>query len=840
MTQVPESTYRIQFHANFTFHDAVKIVPYLAALGITHLYASPCLRARAGSTHGYDVTDYNQLNPELGGEEGSASLVACLRQHNMGLILDTVPNHMGVNTNENAWWNDVLENGRGSRHAHFFDIAWDLSHRPHLQGKLLLPILGDHYGRVLESGQLKLLREDGRFALAYYQRRLPVSTESIQKMSRRVVDGGDELASQISANPDLLHELVSLQHYRLAYWRTASDEINYRRFFDVNDLAAMQMERKDVFDATHRLTLKLVHEGAVAGLRIDHPDGLFDPQQYFDRLKSAGVNYVLAEKILAADEPLCRNWAVAGTTGYDALNVINGLFIDQRNAEAFSRLYQRFTGDAFSFPQTARECKLLVLKTLMASELNMLAHMLDRIAQSHRDSQDFTLASLTEALRQLIASFPVYRTYITGDGASARDAQVIDQAIADALECNPELEPSTFEFMRAVLLLQWPAERQQMLRFAGKFQQLTSPVAAKGVEDTALYRYTRLLSLNEVGSDPGIFGTSPARAHEYFSQRQRLWPEAMTTLSTHDTKCSEDVRARLNVLSELPDQWSFHLEQWMRLCDGCGVEQSDLYTLLQAIVGVWPPDDKVDEQLRDRLKNYMVKAMREAKVRSTWTHPNESYESSVADLIDSVLISGEFTRYILPFIHRVARLGVINSLSQTVLKFTASGVADTYQGTELWDFSLVDPDNRRPVDYALRERLLQEAQVFSPSMRDCWQDGRVKLFLTTRLLHLRRSVPGLFTRGEYEPVRVNGRLANHVFAFTRSSDNRTALVAVCRLPASLAEDSWPIGEAVWRDTTLDISLDGDRLEDIFTGKHPGSLKITDVFSDLPVTVLLSS
>ena len=395
--QYPESTYRVQFHAGFSFADAARIVPYLKELGITHLYASPYLRARAGSTHGYDVIDHNQFNPQLGGEAGFRELVSALKANGIEQILDTVPNHMGVGTSDNAWWNDVLEHGRESKYAEYFDIAWELSPRPYLHGRVLLPILGDHYGKVLESGQIRLVSGNGRFYLAYYDRCLPVSRASIERISKRLSGPANELAEQISANPDLLHELISDQHYRIAYWRTAADEINYRRFFDINDLAALQIERREVFDAAHELTLKLVHEGEVAGLRIDHPDGLYDPQEYFQRLRDAGVKYILAEKILGAAEPLPQNWAIDGTSGYDALNIINGLFVDSRNGLAFSALYRRHTANTGTFEEIAYAGKLLVLRASMASELNMLTQLLDRIAQGSRDSQDFTFASLLKA-----------------------------------------------------------------------------------------------------------------------------------------------------------------------------------------------------------------------------------------------------------------------------------------------------------------------------------------------------------------------------------------------------------------------------------------------------------
>jgi (1->4)-alpha-D-glucan 1-alpha-D-glucosylmutase len=831
---LPESTYRLQFHRGFTFRDATEIVPYLAKLGVTHVYASPYLKARPGSTHGYDVIDHCSLNPELGSEADYRAWVDAMREHGMSHILDIVPNHVGINTPENKWWNDVLEHGRSSKYADYFDIAWRGSSRLELHDKVLLPVLGAMYGDVLDRGELKLVREDGKLFVRYYDHRFPIDPQTAPSDEKKLTT-------------DELHDLLERQHYRLAYWRTAGDEINYRRFFDINDLAALNMQRQDVFDATHRFILQLVAEGTVTGLRVDHPDGLLDPRQYFQRLQERhpGV-YVVVEKILAFGEPLPSDWPVHGTSGYDFLNMVNGLFVDPSSEAAFTELYEQWNDQPFE--EIVYQSKRLILETSLSGELHMLARQLDRIAQHDTHTRDFTFNGLLVALREMIACFPVYRSYISAAGMSESDEKHIEQAMREAARRNPRIEPTVFEFVRNTLLRipRGPeAEPDDALRFAGKFQQLTAPVTAKGVEDTAFYLYNRFISLNEVGGDPSHFGVSPEQLHAHFRDRQQHWPYALSTLSTHDTKRSEDVRARLNVLSEIPGEWRDAVLRWMQLNDrhrddvegSKAPDRNDEYLLYQTLVGAWG-----GEHLLNRVQAYMTKAMREAKARTNWTDPNQAYEAAVMQFAGRILdeqSGAEFLREFVPFQQRVARHGVINSLAQTLLRLAAPGVPDTYQGTDVLDFSLVDPDNRRPVDYARRQKLL-DGLYFRNDDPD-----RMKLLVTTSALRARRDRPGLFSAGEYLPVHVNGIRAEQVFAFARQNAGSFALVVVPRFVTRLADaTTLPIGLDVWQGTQLQLPtpFPKEPLVNAFTGERvdPAMREVGSILSQFPVALLLSS
>ena len=908
LRRLPESTYRVQFHKGFTFRDAATIAPYLAELGVTHLYASPYLKAVPGSTHGYDVIDHNRLNPELGTDEDYAVFLEALHANGLTHILDTVPNHVGVATSENAWWNDVLENGRGSHYANYFDIAWRGSPRPNLYDKVLLPLLGGLYCDVLERGELRLVREDGKVWVRYYDRRFPIDPKTLEG-----IDDVDALNGTVGdpRSFDRLDELLNRQHYRLDYWRVAPDEINYRRFFDVNELAALAMERQEVFEAAHALTLRLLGEGKVAGLRIDHPDGLYDPRAYFDRLQGhflltcaraafdadpamKGHNwealrpalldrinnplrdtsrndlplYVIAEKILAIDEPLPERWVCHGTSGYDFLVMANGLFVDGANEKAFTRIYQEFTLETEPFEELAYEKKRLILRISLASELHMLACRLDGLAQKHRGWRDFTLSGLVDALREVIACFPVYRTYVSeSDGVSDVDRQRIEAAVGEAIRRNPRTEPAVFHFVRDVLLQRHPEtfgeeQRAEQLAFAGKFQQLTSPATAKGIEDTAFYVYNRLVSLNEVGGEPGRFGIEPEALHRYLAERKRLWPYALSAMSTHDTKRSEDVRARLNVLSEIPEEWAHHVRRWgevnarfrAEVKGAMAPHPNDEYLIYQTLVGAWPLEPAAEEieAFIGRVQAYMRKAMREAKVRSSWTDPDEAYESAVLDFVAKVAGDQAFLSDFRPFQSRVCGLGLVNSLSQTLLRLTAPGVPDTYQGCELWDFSLVDPDNRRPVDYAGRGRMLNQigrniaaaGEDRGPLVADllrCMPDGRVKLYLTREALRLRREMPGLFTAGEYVPIVADGARGANVFAFERRLGNLRAIVAVPRLIARLLgrERDLPLGQDAWLDTRLPIA---GRFLNVFTGESQtagGSFPAAQLLAAFPVALLVA-
>lgn len=927
---IPRATYRLQLNASFTFRDAAALVPYLAELGISHIYCSPYFRARPGSTHGYDIVDHNAFNPEIGAAEDFEHLVATLREHGLGQILDMVPNHVGIMGADNAWWLDVLENGQASIYAPFFDIDWQPAN-PVLRGKVLTPVLGDPYGVVLERGELELRfeRETGSFAVWYHQHRFPLnprtypavleralqvvssaeleslcaafrhlptrddlSPERITERNRdkefhkrrlaalceadhEVCEAVEAAVRALRGSPgdpssfDALHELLERQPYRLAYWRVASDDINYRRFFDVNDLAALRMDNEAVFEATHRLVLDLLAEGKVDGLRIDHPDGLYDPAQYFSRLQErvaamAGATlpaalpendrrelplYLVVEKITAGFERLPTSWPVHGTTGYRFANMVNGLLVDASAKSRMERIYRSFTGTASAWSEVVYEAKRHILDTSLAAELNVLANQLVRIAQSDRRTRDFTLNSLREALAEVIACFPVYRTYVA-EGVSADDRRYIEWAISSARRRRPATDPAIFDFVRAVLMLEVPAGNETVpdavRSFAMKFQQVTAPVTAKGVEDTALYRFNRLVSLNEVGGEPDSFGVSVSAFHADAQHRARQWPHELLATSTHDTKRSEDVRARIDVLSEMPGEWRAMVERWHRMnrsrrreVDGRPAPSADdEYLLYQTLVGSWPLEELDEPALAaytERIEAYMIKAAREAKRRTSWSSTNAEYEDALRQFIRAALEPREGNLFLAEMIaarRRIARFGLYNGLSQTLCKLTAPGVPDIYQGNELWDFSLVDPDNRRPVDYDRRRTLLAGIRSLSAaagkdlagqvrSLTDSLEDGRGKLYLTWRCLQLRRARSALFDEGDYLPLRTTGERSAHLCAFARRRQHELVVVLVPRLYARLLGDREepPLGRAVWGDTSIELPrrVSTQALENVLDG-----------------------
>jgi (1->4)-alpha-D-glucan 1-alpha-D-glucosylmutase len=948
--RIPSAAYRLQFNRGFTFRKARELVPYLHALGISDCYASPVLQARAGSSHGYDICDHSRLSPDLGGEEDFEAFAATLRAHDMGLILDAVPNHMGIGDPANAWWMDVLENGPGSPYAAFFDIDWHPVN-PHLENKVLLPLLEDQYGHVLEAGKITLAFSEGAFSLWYDQTQLPVAPCTYPAILERpltvlaeVLGEGHEhlrelrsvltalryfpsrtdlapdkvterhrekevvkrrLAILCGASPpvraaleesvrdfngtvgdprsfDLLHALIEQQAYRLAYWRVAGEEINYRRFFDINELAAIRMELPEVFRATHRVLLQLLAEGKATGLRIDHPDGLRDPAAYFRQLQEHYCDaakrprgetvaallgpspidpslprplalYVVAEKILSPGEMLPANWAVDGTTGYDFLNAVNGLFVDADNREVFDRIYQSFIGTSPDYYQLVSSAKKMTMLVSMASEINALAHQLDRIAEGNRRCRDFTLNSLTFALREVIACLPVYRTYITGpEAVAAQDRLVVETAVEEAKRRNPRTAEAIFDFVREAVLLtgvqDFPeVDRLRLVEWALKFQQLTGPIMAKSVEDTVFYTYNRLVSLNEVGGSPEQYGVSVAAFHRQNAERLERWPHALLTTSTHDTKRGEDVRARLNALSELAREWQAALVRWGRLNspkkavveDQPAPDRNDEYLLYQTLLGAWPAEPLDGELLaafRGRIADYMLKATKEAKVHTSWVNPNDEYDAAVQQFVARLLPDTDtdpFLPDLLGLQERVAFFGYFNSLAQLLLKLTCPGVPDIYQGTELWDFSLVDPDNRRAVDYPRRRECLKELQAriaraghdLTPLTDDLLghiPDGWIKAFVLYQTLRLRRAHEDLFARGDYLPLEAAGLRRDHVYAFGRCLEDEVIIIVVPRLVVRLAGGSEqpPMGSDVWGTTQLLLpSRLADRsYQNIFTGE----------------------
>ncbi len=955
--QSPVSMYRLQFNRDFTFRHATQLVPYLAALGVTHCYASPYLRARPGSMHGYDIIDHNSINPEIGTQAEYDEFVAELHRHGLGQVLDIVPNHMGVMGADNHWWLDVLENGEASTYAEFFDIDWDPI-KDELQGKVLVPILGDQYGNVLEQGELKLVfdAERGEFSIYYHQHRFPINPreyprilrfhisdlettlgathddvlelqsiatafghlpsrehitpekaaernreKEVQKRrlaalcgrSQPVCDYLHNTVQVLNGTPgdarsfDALHELIKAQAYRLAQWRVAADDINYRRFFDINDLAAVRTENPAVFRATHRFILELLGEGKVNGLRIDHPDGLYDPAKYFHELQqglgdhngSSRPLYVVAEKILTGNERLRKEWPIYGTTGYEFANLVNGLFVDHSAAARMERIYRSFTGRTEDLEDLVYDCKRLILKVALASELNVLANALSRIALANRHTCDFTVNSLRSALSEIISTFPVYRTYISSEQVSPEDRRYIEQGVSSGAKRSNLPDPTVFDFIRRVLLIESNGEeprwyRNAFVRFTMKFQQVTSAVMAKGLEDTAFYRYNRLISLNEVGGDPTVFGVSVDAFHRANQLRMRCWPHSVLATSTHDSKRSEDVRARINVLSEMPAQWRASLRRWRdwnrskkKNVDGLSApDRNDEYLLYQTLVGAWPgtvldPGDW--ETFVHRIQQYMFKAMREAKEHSSWANPNSLYENAVDEFIRAILDRKPKNRFLHNFEEfqaRVARIGLFNSLSQTLLKLTAPGVPDIYQGNELWNFSLVDPDNRRPVDYGYRQQLLQELQKLDSEpeceagcrarvLANSLPDGRAKLFLISKTLNFRRQHAIFFQSARYLALEAQGAAAHHLCAFAREGESALVVVAVPRLCATLLGDKRqsPMESEVWGDTMLEIPrASSDRpYRNILTGEtvhcqvdgNAAVIAASDLFKNFPVALL---
>jgi (1->4)-alpha-D-glucan 1-alpha-D-glucosylmutase len=1088
------STYRLQFNSHFTFRDAAAIVPYLHALGVTHVYASPYLMAQPGSPHGYDVCRHDVLNPEIGTPEDYATFVATLREHGLGQILDVVPNHMAASS-FNPWWMDVLENGPSSPFAHYFDIDW----RPvkdELAGKVLLPILGEQYGNVLEAGQLRLASADGAFSLHYFSHLLPIGPktslailnhrldelkatlgeasdafveyqsiltavqhlppastraheemverqrekEVIRRRLRKLLADVPQVAAFIEQNVndfngqvgdphsfDRLDELLQAQIYRLCHWRTASDEVNYRRFFDVNGLAAICVESADVFERSHRLVMQLLARGDVDGLRIDHIDGLLDPVRYLWRLqwsylaelawlvftKRQGVAepslseppmlaiaasdasrplpaysahgptplqptsqvagsigsvvmeqaaeeqqqasialdpaaappgwselrravlrilcdrlrlpfpdralleidgspirsereatnavpaeddvyrrlapnpaelplYVVVEKILGPDEPLPDAWPVAGTSGYDFLQLANGLLVDPQGFREITRCYERFVGEKVTFKEVMYRCKVLILRFSMSSELQMLAHRLNYISEHHRRARDFTLNMLRLALRETLASFPVYRTYAGPAGVSERDRRFVNQAIARAKRRSPAADTALFDFLRGILLLEHPEglsddDRHARELFAGRFQQVTSPVMAKGVEDTAFYLYCPLASVNEVGSHPDVAPVSVESFHQENEQRLRMFPTTMLATSTHDTKRSEDMRARMNVLAEIPHLWRKTCNNWLRLNRRWGGEvdglpapsRGDEYLFYETLVGFWPawgPDGAERADLVARLQAYMEKATHEAKTRTSWVNPNAAYDGALREFIANVLRRKKDNRFLTHFeqFHEsVLDWGLYTALSQVALKILSPGVPDIYQGQEFWDFSLVDPDNRRPVDYAIRRQALAELQAavsqgpashrdLAARLANSPRDPRLKQYVTWRLLELRHDAPQLFSQGRYVPLAVTGSAARHVCAFAwQPADGgpaeRQVVAIIPRLLAQLAtSDSEltgprPLWQAdTWGDTRVDFATQGGEFHNLFSGSElpPGpSIAVGPLLAEFPIAVL---
>lgn len=980
--RIPVATYRLQFNNQLTFRSVSRIISYLHDLGVTDIYASPYFKAKTGSLHGYDIVDHTALNPEIGTEEDYAAMIAELRSRGMGQVLDIVPNHMCVESADNLWWMDVLENGPSSPFASFFDIDWTPV-KKELRNKVLIPVLGDQYGNALENRELTLALEEGAFFVSYYDHRFPLrpatyafimehrqeelrdvlsadhpdyaeylsiitalghlppytetdparieerrrEKEVVKRRLHVLVTRSAAVCAHITENIrlfngtrgdprsfDLLDDLMNQQIYRLSHWRVATEEINYRRFFDVNSLGAIRTELPDVFAAAHSLVFRLIREGSVTGLRVDHPDGLYDPVEYFHRLQrgcfvqrqlgkpdagpaAEGLEqdfaaryeealradpaykpfYIVGEKILTRSERMPEDWPIFSTTGYVFANSVNGIFIDGQQAKVFDTLYEKFIKARMSVQDVVSEKKILVMLVSMSSEVNTLGHILNDLSEKNRHTRDFTLNSLRSAIIEVIAAFPVYRTYVNTMSVNDRDRQVVELAVSRAKRKNPALSGSIFDFLKDVLLLRFPREfsdenKSGWLDFVMRFQQITGTVMAKGVEDTAFYVYNRLVSLNEVGGMPERFGTPLETFHGQNLERMKCWPHALITTATHDTKRGEDVRARLNVLSEIPREWSEHVRAWGRMnrkvksaAEGAEAPgRNEEYLLYQTLIGAWPvetPDDKVHDAFVLRIKEYMLKASREAKVNTSWINPNAAYEAGLLAFIDAVTrrsAGNHFLLDFLPFQQMISHYGMFNSLSQTLLKICSPGVPDFYQGTELWDFSLVDPDNRRSVDFDRRTAALADLARKATEMTGvqlAWElmmqkdDGRIKLFMTSRALRFRREKRGVFEKGEYLPISAEGAKSNHVCAFARKTSDALVIAAAPRLLTQViaGPGALPVGSGVWEDTRLPVpwAQPGAQFANAFTGEvvtvkgrnGPPHIELSDAFASFPVALL---
>jgi len=915
---IPRATYRLQFNKAFGFDDAAALAPYLAALGVSHVYASPYLRARPGSTHGYDIVSHIELNPELGTVEAYARMVAAFKSHGLGQILDFVPNHMGVGGADNPWWLDVLEWGPDSQFAGWFDIDWETD-REYLRQKLLVPFLGDQYGAVLESGGLKLAFDaaEGAFSIwAYDTHKLPIcplhygrilgdTHAELERLSdafahlsafrphiqRRADDLKAELAVHAANDPKLalaietaldhfngtsgdigtwmrLDALIKDQFWRAAHFRVAADDINYRRFFNINDLAGIRIELPELFDHAHSLVFQLLEDGVLDGLRLDHIDGLLDPKTYCLRLreKAPRLSYLVVEKILAPHEALRADWNVDGTTGYEFTNLLTRLMIDPAGEDVLTRFYAEFTGQTASFGEITRECKLGVMKNEMVSELNVLARDAGRVARSNPRTADFTDNVLRRALEMIIACFPVYRTYVNGSAISDADRRDIDWAFAHARRCDTALDPSVFDFLYGLLTCDLIAEprsgfsRASVMRMAMRAQQYSGPVMAKGVEDTAFYRYNRLLALNEVGGQPDQFSIAPAAFHYANAERAKRTPCAMLSTSTHDTKRGEDARVRLAVLSECAEEWTQRVTAWSRILragssgspQDTPPDRNDEYAFYQHLLGAWPmelstgtvPEAAGLDAFRLRIESVMVKAMREAKVHTTWAAPNSVYEEAVLAFIRHALDvsrTNPFLESFVSFQARIAWLGMHNSLVQTVLKLTVPGTPDIYQGAELWDLSLVDPDNRRPADFLARHIMLAagDKQTLDRHAIDqlmvSWQDGGIKLRLIETLLKLRAVTPDLFRDSSYIALSPSGPAADRIYPFARQHGTMWLVVAVTLFPAradqTFADSSVALPDGIVNTMWRNI-LDGSEIS-----VSEGLLAASELFATLPVAVL---
>ena len=879
MASTISSSYRLQLHSEFTFDDAIKVAGYLKDLGVSHVYSSPYLQSAKGSRHGYDVVDHQGVNDEIGGEDGHARFCASLGELGLGQMLDIVPNHMATGPENKYWW-DVLENGPSSRYATWFDIDWN-SAEVKLQNKVLIPVLGDQYGRVLSAGQLSIEYDGEQFRARYMDHGFPLSprslaiplsmaaetihapilgfiADSLARLPLPEADQDEMLAARhrdktvlydllkrfgaenpgaseaiasaverLNRDYDALDYLLNLQNYRLAYWRTADQELGYRRFFDVNTLIGLRVERLHVFNATHVRILEWLRNGVIDGVRVDHPDGLRDPEEYFRRLRSSAPDaWIFAEKILEPGEHLRAEWPIDGTTGYDFLNVCNGLLVHPEGLKEITEIYGKFTAESEDFGSLVHTRKIAVEQEALGSDVNRLAQLFVEICENSRDRRDYTRAEIRRSIREVAAAFRTYRTYVapSRDEVTEDDLVEIDHAISVAKTSRNDIDAGLYDFIGDVLSLR--ARGKTESEFLQRFQQFTSPVMAKGVEDTVFYCFNRMIGLNEVGGAPDRNGVTLDEFHAHCAMMLAQHPQTMNTLSTHDTKRADDVRARLAVLTEIPGPWRAALRRWTRMNrpfkTGDFPDANTEFFLYQTLLGAWPISS-------ERMTAYMEKAVREAKTHTSWTQQNKEFEDALRSFIERILDSAPFLSELDAFVAQIVLPGRINSLTQTLIKCTAPGVPDTYQGSELWDLRLVDPDNRGPVDYEVRQSMLAELKAGIPvdEIMKRMDSGMPKLWLLYQALHLRREQPQCFDRNAaYSPLAADGPRKDHMIAYLRGE--AVAVVAPrwsARLGGNAASTSIDLPSGRWAHLLTGEFFDG------------GRVRVQNLFRSFPVALL---
>lgn len=928
--KIPRSIYRLQLNSNFTFKNAEDVIPYLYELGISDVYASPIFKTKKGSLHGYDVADPLKLNPEIGTRAEFEKLIQTCSLYGLGWIQDIVPNHMAFDS-RNTLLMDLLENGPDVLPLHYFDIEWNHPYES-IRGKLLAPLLGDVYSNCLEQGEIKLIYDKDGFSLYYYDHRFPLKIETyttvlnygLQKLHNKLgekhagiiklmgvlyaiknlpaahemevrkaqvsftkailwelytndpeiklfIDDNISEFNGVKGKPEtftLLDNLHTEQLFKLSYWKVANEELNYRRFFTVNDLISVRVEDEQVYRATHELLFEFVNQGLITGIRVDHIDGLYDPHTYLERLRQGGPElYIIVEKILGHDESLPAVWPIQGTTGYDFTNYVNQLSVELHQMKKFDRMYYFISGNKVPCELMLSEKKRLMINKYLAGDIDNLAQLIKLVSGKDRKGTDITMYGLRRALVELMTFFPVYRSYINRETFSTEDRIHLQKAITGAKRANPGLRRE-FDFIERFLLLRYESyaseeERRLWINVVMRFQQFTGPLMAKGFEDTLLYNYNRLISLNEVGGWPQIFGISVNTFHNFNQKRMHNWPNTINTTSTHDTKRGEDVRARINVLSEMVDEWEHLVKKWMlhnRALKTVYLEEhvpdlNDEYFLYQTLIGAYPLRESDFNSFVSRIKAYMLKANREAKVHTEWIVPDLEYENGVQQFIDKLLdksLSYEFFDEFIPFQQKVAWYGLINSLSQCLLKMTSPGLPDFYQGTELWDLTLVDPDNRNSVDFEERRRKFHEIMKLTEEscisairkLFTSWEDGRIKMFLIAKTLHCRNDNQELFREGTYCPLEAEGEFRNHLVAFARIYNQKSSIIAVPRLIASIVKKGeLPLGD-IWKDThfLLPAELKNQLFYNALTGEKiylEDKVYLNELFTSFPGALIVN-